>query len=130
MIGLGKTWRLTFRNALAVDIAAGAVVVSGRLVKFSATGAQEFSATDLSIVAGAATVNGAYSSGAEIDNSTDKYLGGDFVVAVIAPAGATGRVDIYYERKVNGLWPTSGNGKLITQIIVAASGTFYQDFSL
>ena len=129
MIGLGKSWRLTLRNALAVDLAAGAVIVSGRLVKFDSTGNQTWGA-DGTILSGSAVVNGAYGSGAEIDNSTDKYLGGDFVITLTAPAGSNGRIDIYYERKVNGQWPTNGLGRLIISLNTATSGTFYKDFSI
>lgn len=130
MVGIGKTWRFTVRNSLAVDVAAAGVVLAGRLVRFDSTGKQEFG-TDASYFSNGATVtNGAYASGAEQDNSTERWLGGDFVATVIAPAGSNGRVDIYYERKVSGQWPGSGLGRLIASVDIAASGTVYKDFSI
>lgn len=130
MIGLGKSWRFTVRNSSAVDLAAAGVTIAARYVRIDPYGKQEYAAADAVVFTAGATVNGAYATGTEIDNATDKWLGGDFVATVIAPAGATGRVDVFYERKVNGQWPTNGNGKLICQISTPASGTFYQDFSI
>ena len=129
MVGIGKTWRFTFRNGLAVDLAAAGVVIAGRFIRFDPNGQQEFS-TDSVIVTSNAVVNGAYGNGAEQDNATTKWLGGDFVATLIAPSGANGRVDVFFERKVNGQWPTAGMGRMITSIDVAATGTYNKDFSI
>lgn len=129
MLGIGKTWRFSFRNSLAVDLAASGVVISGRLVRFDTAGKQEFS-TDSALYTSGAVVNGAFGAGPETDNATEKWIGGDFVAVLVAPAGASGRLDLFYERKVNGQWPTAGLGKLVAQFSVTAAGTYNLDFSL
>jgi hypothetical protein len=130
MVGLGKTWRFTARNSLGVDIPASGVSVSARFVRFDTTGKQEFSADSAIYTNGSTIVNATYASGSDMDNATNKYLGGDFVVTVIAPSASNGRVDIYYERKVNALYPTNGNGRIVCSVDITTSGTFYKDFSI
>lgn len=130
MLGLGKLWRLTVRNGTAVDIAASGLLITGRYVRFDVNGKQEYSGEDSIIMNAAILANNAYLSSGTKDNTADKWLGGDFVVSVVAPAGATGRVDIYYERSVAGTWPDNGKGKLVAQISTPAAATYNLDFSI
>jgi hypothetical protein len=132
MLGLGKTWRFNVKNELTVSIPTAAdVIIRGRRVKFDSTGQQTFEASDATVYSNAAAIaNAAYEGGTEQDNSTAKWLGGDFSVVLNAPASSNGRISIYYQRKINGVWPTDGYGRLLISVDVISAGTYTKDFSI
>lgn len=130
---LAKSYRFTAYNACGQTIAAAGIVVKARRWKLDSTGALVYEASEASLMSNGSTVaNGAYASSSSIDNSTDKYIGGDFTATIVAPTSSVGYVAIYCEASTDGgtTFPTNGRGTLVRTILTAAAGTYTEVFKL
>ena len=122
---LGKNWRVRVSNTQNQAITC---IVKAIYWKFDSSGALVFSAeqTPLTSVSVAATAGSAV--GANIDNSTDKYLGMDLTVYMTASlaTNGTGSVSVYLERSTDAAttWPSQDLGRWVGgYLIPAANGT-------
>ena len=132
---LGRNYRFTLLNSCGQTLAQNSVTVQARRWKWGPAGARldetdEAQAYIMDAAAGLATAN--YDSDSAIDNSTTKWVGGDFELTVTAPASASGDVILYYEQSTDGgtTFATNGLGREVCRINFAAAGTKVRHFSL
>lgn len=126
---LGHTYRVQAYNGTGVSCT---VAVTGRRFKFDSDGAITFD-TESTEFASAAVSNGSASSGVTRDNSSDKFVGGEFTItATIGSGSPSGNVEIYVQRSTDGgtTWPSDRSGRLVASIPFSATGTKRRNFSL
>lgn len=130
-IALSKKYKFTVLNQTGQTLAISAVKVYGGLQKIDTAGAPVFAAeATLFENTGGTIANGAFLTGTEIDNSTDKYIGGEFVFEVTAPASSSGKVSLYLDSSPGTTYPDQGLGRLICQLDFTATATKKKNFSL
>jgi hypothetical protein len=130
---LARNYRFTAYNACGQLVAVAGIVVKARRWKLDSSGAVAYEASEATVLSnGSAVADGAYVSSSSIDNSTDKYIGGDFTVTFTAPTSASGTLTIYYGPSTDGgtTFPDNGRGVQVCAIPVTTSGTFVKAFSL
>lgn len=134
MSQLGHAYRFVVENKTGQTLAANAVKVYGRRWKFATDGALTLEAGEATLMDNGSTIGtGAFASGTTVDNSTDKYLGGDFIFSVTAPASSNGDVVLYLQRSTDGgtRWPDDANYAKRVQILnFTTSGTKSRNFSV
>lgn len=126
---LGATYRFQAYNAAGV---AATVAITGKRFKFDSQGALSFD-TESTEFASASVSNGSVGSGATRDNSSDKFLGGNFTAsATIASGSPNGAVAIYLQRSTDGgsTWPDDQTGELVCRLTFSATGTKRRSFAL
>lgn len=96
---LGRNYRLVVENAAGVTVGC---VINARRFKFAADGSRSDEAAETEVFNIAAIASGSTGNGAAIDNSVDKYLGGDLEITVTPGASATGTVKIYLAHSTDG----------------------------
>jgi hypothetical protein len=130
---LARNYRFTVLNQTGQTVAANAVKIQARRHKFSTDGALEYEGSEAEVFNNGSTIaNGAYSSGAALNNSSTLFLGGDFEVEVTAPASVDGNVTIYYEPATDGgtQFASNGLGIMVAVLTFTASGTKHKHFRL
>lgn len=132
MIGLPKTYRFTALNSLGQTIAIAGILVTAIRKKFDSNGALSFESSEATVLTNAGTLATAtYLEGSWIDNSTDKYLGGEFLLTVVAPASASGDVILYFDISTDGTdEPDNGKGRRVARLNFTTSGTKVAQFIL
>lgn len=134
-IGLPRNYRFKVQNRTGQTITQdNGVTVKARRVKLDSSGALSFEGSEATVLDNGTTdiSNNAYLAGTAQDNSTDKWLGGDFEFTVTAPASSNGDVLLFFERSTDGGtdFDDDGLGKLITSLNFTTSGTKRRSFSL
>jgi len=111
---LQVTYRFAVKNATGSAFGAGdSLTITAKRWKFNSSGAfipEAFEATVFNVSV-ASLANNTWVNGATIDNSTDGYLGGEFVITPsITPAG---NVEIWMQYSTDGgtTWNTDGKGR-------------------
>lgn len=113
---LGETFRFQVLNETGQTINVGSggdVVINTKLSKFDSNGALSFDVETEQFNLSSNLTDGSYSSGSAIDNSTDKWLGGDVEITVTTDnASSAGDVSIFLQRSTDGgtTWPSDGEG--------------------
>lgn len=133
MLGLPHTYRFKVFNGLGQTITTGNVTVLARRHKLDAIGALSFEGSETSVLSnGSGLTNGSYLAGTTQDNSSNKYMGGDFEFSVTAPASSNGDVVLYFERSTDGGtdFDTDGLGDVVASLNFTTSGTKKKTFSL
>lgn len=112
-IGLPETWRFACFNGTGVAISnvpTGLPRVSGRRVRFDATGTLSYEAAESTFYSFAATSIGSnsYIAGSTFSNTVSAWLGGEFLFSAFASGGASGNLNLYLEVSPDGgtTWPT------------------------
>lgn len=126
-IGLPHTYRIQLKNECGATLAANAVQVKLRKVKFDSSGALSFAAENTPYDHASTIADNGVASGADQDNSTDKYLGADVYIEIDFPAATNGDpVLIYLQHTTDGgtTDPDDEEGQLIASIASVASTTF------
>ena len=133
MLVLPATYRFKVLNALGQTISAGNVTVKGKRFKIASDGSISYEGSEASLLSNAGTLATAtYLASSAIDNTSDKYVGGDFTFKVVAPASSSGPVTLYFERSTDGgtTWDDDGNGIPVARLDFTTSGTKVVTFSL
>lgn len=132
-IGLPAHYRFLVENKTGQTLAANAVKVYAKRDKFDSNGAISFEASEATLFDNGATIaNNAFSAGSTVDNTTNKYLSGDFIYVVTAPASASGDVNLYVQRSTDGGTRWGDNATTATHLTTlnfTASGTKQRGFS-
>ena len=131
---LAHTYRFTLRNECGQTLAQNNATVTARKFKWSA-GTKSYDAsedTDYTMDDAGGLADGSYDNGSTVDNSSDLWDGGDFVLSITAPASASGEFYLYYDVSTDGGtdWPTNGYGRLVAVIAFTSSGTKSTEFCL
>ncbi|MCP5197645.1 MAG: hypothetical protein H6974_12815 [Gammaproteobacteria bacterium] len=101
-IGLPPNYRFLVYNGTGQTIAANAIKVYAIRAKFDTNGALSFESSEATLYDNGSTIStGTYSAGSGVSNATDKYLSGDFMFEVTAPASANGDVKLYVQRSTD-----------------------------
>lgn len=127
---LGHTYRFQAYNDAGASCN---VTIKGRRWKFSSTGALSFEASEATPFAAADVADGAAGNGTTQDNSSNAYLGGEFLVTgVIAAGSPSGNVSIYLQRSTDAgsTWPDDQTGELVAVLPFTATGTKKRAFAL
>jgi hypothetical protein len=118
-IGLPETYRFGVYNGTGQAISnfpTGLPRLSGRRVRFDATGTLSYEAAALTFFSFAAASIGStsYITGSTLSNTVSAWLGGEFLLSAFASGGASGNLNLYLEISPDGgtTWPTpvSANG--------------------
>lgn len=128
---LGHTYRFTVKNETGQTIAASSIFVRARRWKFSSDGSLAFEASESTVLSNSSTLaNGSFLAGTTQDNTTDKWVGGQFEFTVTAPTSANGNVICYVERSTDGGtdWDSNGLGRVVAVLNFTASGTKTKHF--
>ena len=96
---LGRNYRFAVTNSTGVTVGA---TVQARRFKFATDGSLSFEATETEVFNDASILTTATDVGSAIDNSTDKYMGGDFELVVTPSASASGTVALYIQHSTDG----------------------------
>lgn len=118
---LGRNYRFSANNQTGVAVG---VTIQARRFKFDSSGVISWDAeTEVFNVATIANSSTAWSAGAAIDNSTDKWVGADLEIIITPSASATGPVSVQIEHSTDGgtTWPTGGQGAQIGGVYFTAS---------
>lgn len=133
-LGLAPTYRWTVLNACGQTLAANAAKVHQRRSKLNSQNVLTYeSAVDSVTINTGTLATATYASLATPEsNTTDLYLGGDFLFEVTAPASANGNVSLYYDLSPDGgtSWPTNGLGALVAVLNFITSGQKFTSFEL
>lgn len=90
--------------------------VSGRRVRFDATGTLSYEATETIFLSFSQTSvgNNSYVVGSTFSNTASAWLGGEYLFSAFAPSNTSGNLNLYMEISPDGgtTWPTpaSANG--------------------
>lgn len=120
---LSRQYRFMVQNT--VGVTASGIFINGLRKKFDSTGSLYLESTPISMVSGLSIANNTYASGNTIDNSSDKYLGGDFeVVGVFNTGSPSGDLVVYFNRSVDGNnFDDNGLGDVVSVLTVIGTGT-------
>jgi hypothetical protein len=130
---LARNYRFTAYNACGQTVAIAGVVVKGLRNKRDSSGAIVYEGSEATVLSNSGTLaNAAYVSSSSIDNSTDLYEGGDFMLSFTAPTSASGDLTIYYEAATDGgtTFATNGLGVPVCTVTVTTSGLKTKAFRL
>lgn len=130
---LGHTYRFKVLNDTGQTIVANAVKVYGRRWKYGSDGSITFEGSEGTLLDNGSTIaDNAYSAGTTQDNSSNKYIGGDFIFEVTAPASSNGDVTLYLEKSTDGGtdFDDDGLGMAVARLNFTTSGTKRRHFSL
>ncbi len=133
MVGLPHTYRFKVLNSTGQTIATDSIFVRARRVKFDSAGALSYEGSEATVFSYASTLATAtYQAGTTQDNTTNKWLGGDFEFTVTAPASSAGDVVLYFERSTDGGtdFDDDGLGEVVAVLNFTTSGTKRVTFSL
>lgn len=127
-IGLPHTYRIQLKNDSGAQLAANAVQVTFRRVKYDSNGALEFSIENTPYDHGSTIADGSVANGVDQDNSgvSDRWLGADVTVEIDFPAGTDGNpVKIFLQHSTDGGTqdPDDEKGRLLFEIPSVASTT-------
>jgi hypothetical protein len=128
---LAKTYRFTVYNSTGATVATATVKAIRK--KFDTSGALSFEGSEGTVASVSALGTGSYSSGSTVDNSSDKYVGGDFEFEVVISAGSpSGDVLVYYQRSTDGgtSYDTDGYGDVVGVLNFTGTGTKRVTFEL
>lgn len=132
-IGLPAHYRFLVENKTGQTLAANAVKVYAKRDKFDSNGAIVFEASQATLFDNGSTIaNNTFANGSTVDNTTDKYLSGDFLFEVTAPASSNGNVNLYVQRSTDGGTTWGDNAPTATVLSVlnfTTSGTKKRGFS-
>lgn len=118
-IGLPADWRFACFNQTGIAISnapTGLPRISGKRVRFDATGTLSYEASETTFLSFAQTSvgNNSYVVGSTFSNAVSTWLGGEFLASCFASGNASGNVNFYLEVSPDGgtTWPTpaSANG--------------------
>ncbi len=134
-VGLPRNYRFKIQNALGQTITQdNGITVKARRVKLDSNGALSFESSEATILDNGTTdvTASSYFAGTAQDNSTDKWLGGDFEFTVTAPVSSSGDVRLFLERSTDGGtdWDDDGLGQIVAVLTFTTSGTKRRTFSL
>jgi len=133
---LAHTYRFRAKNNTGVTIPAGKITIKARRWKFASNSNDKVDeSSETSVYSnGNSIADGNSEAGSTIDNSSDKWLGGDFMVEVDATglSSPDGDVTIYYEVSTDGgtKWPDADKGHLACAINVTSAAVYRRAFSL
>jgi hypothetical protein len=132
MIGLPLTYRFKVLNGCGQTIAINSIFLYARRTKVGSDGFLSFESSEATLLSSGSTLSsGSYLAGTTQDNSSNKYLGGDFSFVVTAPASASGDVTLYFERSTDGTnFDDAGLGDVVAILNFTTSGTKRISFSL
>jgi hypothetical protein len=133
MLVLPKSYRFKVYNQLGQTISAGNVTCKGLRYKIGSDGAIAYESSEATLLSNAGTLATAtYLAGTSQDNSSDKWVGGDFTFKVIAPASSSGAVTLFLERSSDGgtTWDDDGLGIPVARLDFTTSGTKVVTFSI
>ena len=133
MLILPKNYRFKVLNALGQTISAGNITVKCIRFNIDSTGAVVYEGSEATVLSNAGTLATAtYLAGTAQDNSTTKWLGGDFTFKVVAPASSSGPVTLFLERSSDGgtTFDDDGLGIPVARLDFTTSGTKVVTFSL
>lgn len=134
MIALPLFYRFSAVNDLGQTIAANGIQVTGRRWKIT-SGAYDEETSEATLLDNAGTVaDGVYEEGTKQsnDDAGTGWLGGSFVLKVIAPTSSSGTVTLYFDISTDDgtTWPNNGLGIQVAQIAFTTSGTRRVSFQL
>lgn len=134
-IGLPRNYRFKIQNATGQTITQdNGITVRARRVKLDSNGALSFEGSEATILDNGTTdvTANSYFAGTAQDNSTDKWLGGDFEFVVTAPVSSNGDVRLFFERSTDGGtdFDDDGLGQVVAVLTFTTSGTKRRTFSL
>lgn len=116
---LQTTYRFAVKNATGSALGAGdTLTITAKRWKFNSSGALTPEASEATVfnASVASLANNAWVTGATIDNSTDGYLGGEFVITPsITPAGNV-EVWMHYSTDGGTTWNSNGYGQFVATV--------------
>lgn len=133
MIVLPKFYRFKILNSSGVSLSSANVKVYARRFKFGSNGALSYESSENNIYSNSGSVsNSNYDSSSMIDNTTDLWIGGAFVLEVTTTGSPNGNVILFFERSTDGTTrvDTNGVGDVVAVLNFTAAGTKYKSFSL
>lgn len=129
MSAFGATYRWQVYNNCGQTIAAtaGNITVKSKKEKYVSGALSVQSSPDTDLSTSATTATGAVANSATIDNSSNLYLGGEIEFKVVAPASASGNVELWLQHSVDGgvTWPENRTGVLVAVLNFTTNGTKY-----
>ena len=132
-IGLPPHYRFTVKNETGQTIASSSITVTAKRAKFDSSGVLTYEGSEATVFSYGSTLgNGGFASGSTQDNTTNKYLGGDFLFTVTAPTSSSGHVILYLERSTDAgtTWDSNGDGEAVASLYFTASGTKRASFAI
>lgn len=130
---LPRNYRFVTENLLGQTIGAGDVTVTARRKKLDSNGAVSFEPAEGTAYNNAGTITtGSLDAGSAIDNSTDKFMEGDFLFEVVAPASSNGDVNLYLQVSTDGgtVFDDNAINLPVATLSFTASGTKRRAFFL
>lgn len=130
---LPEFYRFQVKNETGETLAASAVTVEAKRLKFNGQAAIQYESSETNVFTHAPTIiNDAYAEGATQDNSSDLFVGGHFEFEVTAPASADGNVTLFLQRSTDdgSTWDSDGLGEKVAAINFTTSGTKRASFEL
>lgn len=133
-IGLPATYRFLVENKTGATLAPNSVKVLAKRDKFDSSGVPVYEASQATLLDNGSTIaNNTFLAGATVDNTTDKYLSGDFLF-VVDTTGLTpsGDVVLYVQRSTDGGTTWGDNATTATQLTIlnfTAAGIKRRGFS-
>ena len=135
LIGLPETFRFAVYNATSITISdapVGRPTISGRRVRFDASGALSYETAAFTFFSMTSTLgNNTYMTGSTLSNTLSGWLGGEFHASVFASGNASGTFSVFLEVSPDAgvTWPSptsangAGGGLLIAAIGFASTTT-------
>lgn len=133
MLVLPRNYRVKVYNQTGQTISANNIKVFGRRYKVASDGSITFEASEATLLDnGSGLNNNTYLAGPAQDNSSDKWVGGDFTFKVTAPASSNGPVTLFFERSTDSgtTWDDDGLGLPVARLDFTTSGTKVVTFSI
>lgn len=134
MSELGATYRFAVENKTGQTLAANSVKVYGKRWKFATDGTLTLEVSEATLMDNGSTIaNATFAAGSSVDNTTDKYLGGEFIFSVTVPTSSNGDVVLYIQRSTDGgtRWPDNANyARRVSILNFTAAGTKSRNFSI